>query len=394
MKPLLISGFGTSVTVDKRKLIFSNKAEDQKLEFYPHQISYDSVIIDGNYGFITFEAIRWLMKHDVSLITLNWNGDLLSVTLPKETASAKLRMKQYETYHNKKRYDISRIILNEKVNKSLDLLRNLSKYHSSLDKNSIETAFNNIKTRYKNSNDLLTYEGNIAIVYWNNLQKAFNGLYPEFAFTNRNGRQHSWNMNASDEINALLNYGYAILEAEVRKAINSIGFDPTIGFLHELKDGRMSLVYDIQELYRWLIDLSIIQLLEDKGLKKSDFIVTENYNIRLTSVTAKALLDKITLNFNKTMQYKGKQHSYGFILLDNVRNLASYVTDTTKTLTFDIPEIGTARNDPTELRNHILSMTSEERKQLGIRRNTLWYMKKNVKKGKRIKVYTKILERL
>ena len=38
---------------------------------------------------------------------------------------------------------------------------------------------------------------------------------------------------------------------------------------------------------RWLMDLSVIQVLEDKKLKKSDFIVTENYNIDL----GKALLD-------------------------------------------------------------------------------------------------------
>jgi CRISPR-associated protein Cas1 len=41
-------------------------------------------------------------------------------------------------------------------------------------------------------------------------------------------------MNASDEINALLNYGYAVLESMIRKTINSIGLDPSIGYLHEL----------------------------------------------------------------------------------------------------------------------------------------------------------------
>ncbi len=133
----------------------------------------------------------------------------------------------------------------------------------------------------------------MAIAYWHEIGKVFNKLYPEFRFTDRNGRRHSWNMNASDEINALLNYGYAILESEIRKGINAIGLDSSIGFLHELKDGRSSLVYDLQELGRWLIDLSVIQLLEEKKLKKSDFIVTENYNIRLRESTAKALIEKV-----------------------------------------------------------------------------------------------------
>lgn len=222
----------------------------------------------------------------------------------------------------------------------------------------------------------------------------FNELYPEFGFTNRNGRDHSWNMNASDEINALLNYGYAILDAKVRKAINTVGFDPTIGFMHELKDGRASLVYDIQELYRWLIGLSVIGLLEEKKLKKSDFIVTENYNIRLKESASKALLEKIAINFNKGVLYKGKFHSYEFILQDNVRNLANYVIDSTKPLAFNIPYMEISRNDPNELRNRILSMTSDERRKLGIGRNTLFYIKKNLKEGKKIKIYNKVLAKV
>jgi len=88
-------------------------------------------------------------------------------------------------------------------------------------------------------------------------------------------------MNASDEINALLNYGYALLETQVRKTINSIGLDPKMGFLHELKDSRDSLVYNLMEPFRWLVNLSVVQLLEKQKLRKADFIVTENYSIRL-----------------------------------------------------------------------------------------------------------------
>ena len=88
----------------------------------------------------------------------------------------------------------------------------------------------------------------------------------------------------------MLNYGYAILESEVKKDLNSIGLDPSISFLHELSNSRASLVYDIQELYRWLVDLSVIQLLEEKKLKKADFIVTENYNIRLSTLLRMSVL--------------------------------------------------------------------------------------------------------
>ena len=40
-----------------------------------------------------------------------------------------------------------------------------------------------------------------------------------------------------------------------------------------------------------------------------------------------------------------------------------------------------------------MNITIEERKRLGIRRNTLWHMQKNIREGRRIKVYEKIKEK-
>jgi len=74
-------------------------------------------------------------------------------------------------------------------------------------------------------------------------------------------------MNASDPINALLNYGYSILESMVRKDINTIGLDVSIGHLHEIAPSKHPLVYDLQELFRYVVDYSIIELLETQ-LKK------------------------------------------------------------------------------------------------------------------------------
>lgn len=387
MNPLLISGFGNYISVDKRRLVIINKLDKYKFEFYPHQIPYDSIIVDGHTGNITFEAVRFLIKHDVSLIFLNWDGNLLSAVLPKEPASANLKIRQYAAYSdpNKKR-NIAETIVKEKVKHSLNLLNELSKYYPD-----VKPA--TFKERVINEH-LLTYEGNMAIANWNELSKVFNKLYPEFRFTDRNGRRHSWNMNASDEINALLNYGYAILESEVRRDINAVGLDSSIGFLHELKDGRASLVYDLQELYRWLVDLSVIQLLEDKKLKKPDFITTENYHIRLKERTAKMLIEKIKLNFNARVPYNGKYYSYQNILYENIRVLSNYILDKDIRLTFDIPKMEFNRTDNTEIRDRIANMTPEERRRLGIKRNTLWYMKKNIKEGKRIKIYDKVMEKL
>jgi CRISPR-associated protein Cas1 len=66
------------------------------------------------------------------------------------------------------------------------------------------------------------------------------------------------------------------------------------------------LVYDIQKLFSRIVDLSVLQLLEEKKLKKSDFIATENYHLRVKPATAKMLIERISLNFNRITSYKAK----------------------------------------------------------------------------------------
>ena len=406
LNPLLITGFGTSINVDKRKLIITNKLKDTRLEFSPHKINHDGIIIDGHTGNITFEAMRWLSKHNINLTLLNWNGQLLANVMPEQPKSGKLRIKQYQKYlDSEARFEIALKIVQRKVDHSLNLLEELSRFYESVEIVNIRKSAEKedlfllsiMKNSKKQDNSksikqLMTYEGRIAGIYHDNLVKIFNELYPEFNFTGRKNKSNSRNYNASDEINALLNYGYAILESEIRKAINVIGLDYSIGFLHEINQSRTPLVYDIQELFRWLTDISVIQVLEEKKIKKSDFIITENYHTRLGEDVAKLLIEKINSNFNARYNYKnGKSYSYQIILQDNLQQLANFTVDKKKEFDFIIPKMNLNRNDNVELREKILNMTQDERKELGINKSTLWYIKKNLSEGKDSKIYEKIL---
>lgn len=61
----------------------------------------------------------------------------------------------------------------------------------------------------------------------------------------------------------------------------------------------------------------------------TDFIVTENYHLRLKPATAKILIEKISLSFNAAMNYKTKNHTDQNILFDKVLSLpflASYLS--------------------------------------------------------------------
>ena len=193
-------------------------------------------------------------------------------------------------------------------------------------------------------------------------------------------------MNASDPINALVNYGYAILESMVRKDINTIGLDASIGYLHEIAPSKHPLVYDLQELFRYVIDYSVIELLEIK-LKKSDFITTENYHIRLKSNTAKFLIFSIKNNFNQRYEFRNKQYALENIMFGNIRELSKYITGNSKHLEFTIPDIELKRNDNSQVRNKIMSIDPEKRKELKINKSTLWYQQKNIK-GEKLQRFT------
>ena len=105
------------------------------------------------------------------------------------------------------------------------------------------------------------------------------------------------------------------------------------------------------------------------------------------------LLEKISSNLNRKTDYKGKNYTYQTIFLDNIQQLASFILDKKKS-SLNIPEFRIKRNDSVATRERVLSMTPEQRKQLGINKSTVWYEKKQLLAGKRIKVYRKVLSKL
>ena len=326
-----------------------------------------------------------------------------------------------KTHSAEERTLIAEKIINGKIKKSLIFLENLSNFYTEINFEKIKNTFskefedfNQKKGKINNSKnekirknkintekselkkkiaDLMMYEGRIASVYWSDLSGIFNKIAPEFNFQSRKNLSYSWNMNASDPINALLNYGYAILEGMIRKCINTIGLDPSIGFLHEIAPSKYPLVYDFQELFRHVVDYSVIQILES-GLKKSDFITTENYHIRLKPNTARLLIEKIKENFNKRYDFRNKKHTLENIMFENIRDFGKCLLDRKNTFTFTIPDLELKRNDGTFIREKINSISSSERKKHKINKSTLWYQQKKIKEGKPIKLYNKTKVRI
>jgi len=74
-----------------------------------------------------------------------------------------------------------------------------------------------------------------------------------------------------------------------------------------------------------------------------------------------------------------------------LQQLANLILEKKKEIDFVIPKMKLKRNDNVQLRERILNMTAQERKELGINKSTLWHIRKNLAEGKTPKIYEKVL---
>ena len=156
--------------------------------------------------------------------------------------------------------------------------------------------------------------------------KAVETLWPKSGFVSRRSAHRSWSNAAADPTNSLLNYGYSLLESVCRSAITSVGLLPEIGFVHEVAPNKLPLVYDLQEPFRWLVDLSVIEVIRDAKLdRKNDFIVTENYHILAEPASANALIERFSANMNRKVSVGGRSFAYETLVSELARRLARHL---------------------------------------------------------------------
>ncbi|MEL6816781.1 MAG: type I-D CRISPR-associated endonuclease Cas1d, partial [Cyanobacteria bacterium J06598_3] len=88
-----------------------------------------------------------------------------------------------------------------------------------------------------------------------------------FAFTTRRRRP------PTDPVNALLSFGYSLLAYDVQGAINVVGFDPYLGYLHTQRYGRPSLALDLMEEFRPLVvDAMVLSAINRRAIALDDFL--------------------------------------------------------------------------------------------------------------------------
>jgi CRISP-associated protein Cas1 len=223
--------------------------------------------------------------------------------------------------------------------------------------------------------DLRTVEGRVALRYW----QAYASVVPEcFEFHGRMTSSHQ--NNASDPVNLALNYAYGVLEGECRAAINTVGLEPSVGFLHEPSSyqTKQSLVYDLQEPFRWIADVTVMDAFESGVLDLPDFYFTgDDYRYRFEPEAKQRFLNLLREGFNSGVRYKGRVFKWDTVIEQKTAELSRCLIHRSGRLDFSEPTPHLERTDNEELRRRVLTLNSTGAASLGIGKSTLHYLRRN-----------------
>ena len=130
-------------------------------------------------------------------------------------------------------------------------------------------------------------EGAASTAYFSVFDQLILGDRETFFFTGRNRRP------PLDPVNALLSFAYSLLSYDCSAALDSVGLDAYVGFLHRDRPGRSSLALDLMEELRPVAaDRFVLSLINNRVFHKSDFIWQESGAVLLTDSARKEFLTR------------------------------------------------------------------------------------------------------
>lgn len=210
-----------------------------------------------------------------------------------QTGNVLLRRQQYRWADDlKKSATISRYIIAAKISNSRSVIQRTIRNNPNVENvTELKTTVSELKrTLNKLQNEfeldsLRGREGEAANCYFGIFNHLITQQKDDFKFSGRNRRP------PKDTINALLSFIYAIMLQDCVSALEGVGLDPYVGFLHRDRPGRQSLALDLLEEFRaFLGDRLALNLVNLQQLKKSDFRYTENGAVLMSDDARKTLL--------------------------------------------------------------------------------------------------------
>jgi CRISPR-associated protein Cas1 len=265
---------------------------DVRLRLPVHTIS--GIVCFGNVGCSPF-LMGFCAENQVGVSFLTEHGRFLARVQGPVSGNVLLRREQYRRADDLERSaEIAKSILTGKIANCRAVLQRVIRDHGNkIDEEEMRRAV----MRLTRQIDLLGQpypldglrgiEGDSAHIYFDVFDDLIVAQKDTFRFNERNRRP------PLDNVNCLLSFIYTLLMHDVRSALETVGLDPAVGFLHRDRPGRPGLALDLMEEFRPFIadrlTLSLINLqqVQDKGFKKMESgAVTMNDETRKTVLVA------------------------------------------------------------------------------------------------------------
>jgi CRISP-associated protein Cas1 len=151
---------------------------------------------------------------------------------------------------------------------------------------------------------LRALEANCAAAYF----RAWQGIPIKWRGTGRRPVPDTWhsieqrsspfhlagNRNAAHPVSAILNYAYPVLESELRIKAIADGYDPTIGIMHEGRDGSSKFVFDLMEPQRPRVDRAVLDFVKATVFDPADFTIRSDGVVRLNPQLARRVAASVS----------------------------------------------------------------------------------------------------
>lgn len=231
-------------------------------------LNVDGVVIFGR-GSVSPALVIELLERHIPLSFVTHTGRYLGRLEPEMTKNIFVRHSQWQAAgHSSKSVHLVQGFVRGKLKNYRNVLLRRQRDRKELDlKEAITRLDETISAIEKTTaiDSLRGLEGSGSAAYFSCFDQLILGS--TFTFSARNRRP------PKDPVNSLLSLGYALLRHDVQSAVNLVGFDPYLGYLHYQHYGRPSLALDLMEEFRPIvIDAIVLNALNHKFLNLEHFI--------------------------------------------------------------------------------------------------------------------------
>ena len=216
--------------------------------------------------------MRLCSEYNVSLTFLSSSGKYIGKFQGPIKGNVLLRTKQWDMAADGYiALSLGRIFIAGKIQNYRNILARFLRDNGNVDSvaNTVE-YLRRCKQRVlcaPNMDQVRGIEGDAANHYFDAFPNLILHQKADFPFTGRNRRP------PKDAVNAMLSFAYTLISSDVVTALETVGLDPYIGFLHTLRPGRPSLALDMmEELRAYLGDRLVLSLINRKQISNTEFI--------------------------------------------------------------------------------------------------------------------------